>query len=637
MLIRRQTLLLRTIGPVTAGLLFTTGLQAVTLEETRRYIEINDLHWTAGETSVSWMTDAEFHELLKLKVPEGYFEPPEELYPETGLFEGRASFDWRDHNGVTAVKDQEDCGSCWAFATTAMVESFIYIYDGNNWDLSEQQLISCNNLGYGCNGGWFYPQHYQNPGGIFESCMPYEASDSVPCTEGQCQKVAFIDGYEEISSSVNSIKNALADGPVAVAMYAYSDLRYYTGGCYSHGSSSSVNHGVLIVGYDDADCSGQGGWIVKNSWGSSWGDDGFFRIKYGDCNIGYGATRIYYTPNVSVELVFVSRTIDDSAGGNGDGQVDPGETVLIPVVLGNTGTTTGTSVAAFMTSSHYGVTVNDNLATYPDIPGGQQRESVSPHYSVTFDSQLPEGSVAMFSLAISCDQGSFSGSFYVPVGDIPLPTATPVIPTGTPVPTNSAIPTYTPLPTQHTNTPLPTWTGQPTFTPAPPGTNTPVPTFTCPPPPTPTPDGPLPTATPYPTGTPYPTYTPSDPEPSPTPQDTHGPDKIHIELNLNQPVYRFNDPFELNLIADNPGSARMTEQYLIFEVNGSFWFWPSWSAGPDSTVVIYPAGRTEKHLLNFAWPDVGGRMSGLAFHALLCNPGTFDTISNFSTVTFAYE
>ncbi len=269
---------------------------SMTLEEIQQYIIDNDLEWIAGETTVSVLSDEEKQNLLGLVVPEWYVEPEPGRYDEDFL-ESRGYLNWVEMGGTTPVKAQGNCGSCWAFATTAMVESHARIYDDIVLDLSEQQLISCNSQGYGCNGGWFYPQIFVNPGGVSASCMPYRAADWPPCIQNQCDKVAFIISYNQINSSVNSIKNALQDGPVAAAMYVYNDFYSYTGGCYSRNhSGGSVNHGILIVGYDDNQCSGNGAWLIENSWGTGWGLGGYAWMRYGTCNVGYGATRITYAP-----------------------------------------------------------------------------------------------------------------------------------------------------------------------------------------------------------------------------------------------------------------------------------------------------------------------------------------------------
>ncbi len=574
---------------------FNVSAISLTLTEVQNYIAENNLDWQAGETSISRLSDAEFQSMLGLIVPDDYVPPPDDPSDGKEPFDGRSRWDWREHNGVTPAKSQGNCGSCWAFATTGMVESFVLIYDNILMDLSEQQLISCNTAGYGCNGGWLYPRHYQNPGGIYESCMPYQASDYPQCIENQCEKVAIIDGWNEIGTSVNSIKNALVDGPVAAAMEAYNDLSYYTGGCYSHGYTSSVNHGILIVGYDDNDCSGQGAWIVKNSWGPNWGENGFFRIKYGDCNIGYGATRIYYSPSTSVNLAFGSYTVDDSIGGDGNGLPEPGETVRITVRLGNTGNTTATGVGAVLSCSNSNVTISDNFATFPDIPAGQQRDSVLPGYTVSFNPGMSQGTTVVFQLAITADQGSYSASFPMQVGEIytntPCPTSTP-IPTWTPVP---------PTPTPPEGTPVPTHTVRPTATSRPPGTGTPPAT---------------PTATP--------TFFP----------DT---DKIVVNLILSKHTFHTGDLFELKYIVDNYGLEIPVDQYLVLSVYDNFWFYPTWLQDIDKRFRTYPTGRTSEIILRFNWPRVDGSAGGLTFYGFLCSPGTFNIISNIATASFGYE
>jgi hypothetical protein len=176
----------------------------------------------------------------------------------------------------------------------------------------------------------------------------------------------------------------------------------------------------LIVGYDDNDCSGAGAWIVKNSWGTGWGENGFFRIKYNDCNIGYGATRVYYYPSVQVDLHYADHSILDGATGNGDGYADPGETFQLQVSLGNTGPETATGVGATLSCTNIGVVINDNFASYPNIASGTQQSSISPHYSITLNPSVEVGTVITFNLNINCDQGTFTDSFQMMVGYIPV-------------------------------------------------------------------------------------------------------------------------------------------------------------------------------------------------------------------------
>ena len=585
-----------------------SAITSVSLDEVRREIAEQGLDWTASDTSISKLTDDEFHAMLNLKLPADYVEPTEETGLDADPFNGRAQWDWREHNGVTGVRHQGNCGSCWAFATVAIVESYILIYDGYNWDLSEQQLVSCNSEGYGCDGGWFLPDMFMSPGGIYESCMPYQASDTVPCTQNQCQKVAFIEDYQDISSSVTSIKNALVDGPVAVAMYARDNFSYYSGGCYSGGSSSSVNHGVLIVGYNDSECSGQGAWIVKNSWGTGWGDNGFFMIKYGDSNIGYGAQRIFYTPQGSVNLVYGSNSISDVSQGNGNGQADSGETVQILVTLGNTGSVNATGVAASLACTNSSVLIPDNFATFADIPASQQRQSNSPHFTVSIPSSVSGGSVLTFNLSITSNQGAFSGSFNLTVGSTPMPTWTPPPPTATPQPTNTSIPSWTPGPT---STPQQT---------SPPGaTNTPAPTFT-------------------PQSSPIPSRTPESTEPpEATATRTPMPGSLIVILRLNQHEFTGGDRFLLTFETRNTLESILTEQYIVLAIGGSYWFWPDWTQTTNSTLAVVEAGDRESTILDFVWPAGAGQFDNIQFLGVLCEPGTFNPVSNLATTAFSFR
>jgi hypothetical protein len=223
---------------------------------------------------------------LGLVIPEHVKKRFEELdkLPPPPLIDSRDRFDWRDMGGVTPVKDQANCGSCWDFAATGAFESAILILDGIEMDLSEQQVLSCNPWGSSCSGGWMEDAYalFRDHGAVEELCMPYEADDDVPCTEGLCDVVATLYTWIDIPNNVNSIKNALLDGPISTTFMVYGDFHW---DCYWHADTGDLNHAVVIVGWDDSICNG-GGWILKNSWGSSWGDNGYFYMPYGSCGIG---------------------------------------------------------------------------------------------------------------------------------------------------------------------------------------------------------------------------------------------------------------------------------------------------------------------------------------------------------------
>jgi C1A family cysteine protease len=224
------------------------------------------------------------------------------------------SWDWRDVNGknwVTPIKDQGNCGSCYAFAAIAAMETVYNIQKNDSTidiDLSEQFLISCG-MGFpwinqGCCGGFTSEtlMFLKTQGVPLESCFPYGAVDangrdiddclfqkpsnepiscSNRCSDWKSQLVK-VDSYQTLYSK-KSIKNAISTyGPVIAGFVVYDDFIDYSSGIYEHNSGQKAgNHLVIIIGYNDT----QGYWICKNSWGTSWGEDGFFRIKYGECGI----------------------------------------------------------------------------------------------------------------------------------------------------------------------------------------------------------------------------------------------------------------------------------------------------------------------------------------------------------------
>jgi C1A family cysteine protease len=205
-------------------------------------------------------------------------------------------WDWRQHNGVTPVKDQGNCGSCWAFSTVGTMEAMILIASGTTTDLSEQQLVSCDTEYYGCDGGnWAFDMEI-SPGAVLESCFPYQAAD-VPC-QTDCPYVYQLTswGYVGNSSSVPSvdaIKNAIYTyGPISVAVAVDGYFQAYTGGVFDDNTAYDINHAVVLVGWDDTN----GCWIMKNSWGTGWGESGYMRIAYGCDQIGYSAAYAVWVP-----------------------------------------------------------------------------------------------------------------------------------------------------------------------------------------------------------------------------------------------------------------------------------------------------------------------------------------------------
>lgn len=227
-----------------------------------------------------------------------------------------SSWDWREKNGVTPVRDQGFCGSCWAFATVAPLESAIRIKDNVAVNLSEQYLVSCNYDGYGCNGGWWAHDMHLNNGAVTETCYPYTAMDSY-CQDNCSHDYRITDwGYVGASNSVPSVaalKSAIYTyGPISVTVAADGYFQAYTGGVFNHHNPGEINHGVVLVGWDDA----KGAWILKNSWGTGWGESGYMYIAYGVSSIGYAASYIVYEgdgPEPDSENLALGRPIYASA------------------------------------------------------------------------------------------------------------------------------------------------------------------------------------------------------------------------------------------------------------------------------------------------------------------------------------
>jgi len=257
--------------------------------------------YTLGMNQFADMTNKEFVESRNgLIIPEKAPQPTSSFMAPLN-FEVPASVDWRTKGYVTPVKDQGDCGSCWAFSATGSLEGQTFRKTGKLLSLSEQNLVDCSQAegNDGCEGGLMDQafQYVVDAKGIeSEMAYPYTAEDDT-CVYNVKKAVAWDTGFTDIPSGNETalVAAIAAIGPISIGIDASQpSFQLYQSGVYNEPdcSSTQLDHGVLAVGYD-TDPTGGDYYIVKNSWAASWGNQGYIwmsRNKDNQCGIATAAS-----------------------------------------------------------------------------------------------------------------------------------------------------------------------------------------------------------------------------------------------------------------------------------------------------------------------------------------------------------
>ncbi|KAM9461482.1 digestive cysteine proteinase 2 [Clarias gariepinus] len=281
-------------------------------EKNNNLIEDNNRRFFIGMSKFSMamnkygdLTRLEYNQLLGAKVKGNAYKKGKTANARKLRYHAQSlrltSIDYRQMGYVTEIKDQGYCGSCWAFSTTGAIEGQMFKTTGQLISLSEQNLVDCSRPygTYGCNGAWMANayDYVINNGLQASDTYPYTSVDTQPCFHDSSNIVAQIRDYRFIpTGDEQALADALATiGPITVAVDAdHPSFLFYSSGIYEEPSCNpnNLSHAVLLVGYGSE--GGRDYWIIKNSWGTGWGEGGYMRmIRNGSNTCGIASYALY--------------------------------------------------------------------------------------------------------------------------------------------------------------------------------------------------------------------------------------------------------------------------------------------------------------------------------------------------------
>jgi C1A family cysteine protease len=274
-----------------------------------------NLSWTMGHNKFSHMSADEWRQYVQLGLnrPDAASKAPRVHAAPSDVSTLASDIDWVAKGAVTGVKDQGQCGSCWSFSTTGALEGAYYNKYGSLKAFSEQNLVDCDNRSgnpkgtdMGCNGGLMdsaFSWTMKNGGLCTEEAYPYTAKNG-DCAQSKCSVDANVapKSYSDVTpNSDSAMMSALNLGPVSIAIEAdQATFQSYKSGVFTANCGTSLDHGVLAVGYGTDAASGLDFYKVKNSWGTSWGEAGYIRMVRGGSTQKQGQCGMLSEPSYPV-------------------------------------------------------------------------------------------------------------------------------------------------------------------------------------------------------------------------------------------------------------------------------------------------------------------------------------------------